>query len=95
MIIAGGQYRKRPVVIDAFRWIGMDKPEDMNQYPDWFQQAADAGTILVGAFSVAIDTLEGRIHAQRGDWILRGIKGELYPCRDDIFEATYEKVDAG
>jgi len=43
--------------------------------------------------SVFISTLEGTHEAKRGDWIIKGIKGELYPCKPDIFEATYEAVD--
>ena len=41
---------------------------------------------------IAIDTLEGEMHADPGDWIIRGVQGEFYPCKPDIFEATYEPV---
>jgi len=47
------------------------------------------------AIGLKIPTLEGLMVATEGDWIIRGVKGELYPCRADIFEATYEPVDAG
>lgn len=43
--------------------------------------------------SIAIDTLEGQMNASAGDWILKGVKGEFYPCRDDIFQQTYEAVE--
>lgn len=43
--------------------------------------------------SYTIKTLEGRLHVSPGDWIITGVKGEKYPCRPDIFEATYEKVN--
>lgn len=43
---------------------------------------------------IAIDTLEGTIHASDGDWIIRGVAGEFYPCKPDIFERIYEPVDA-
>ena len=43
--------------------------------------------------SVTIDTLEGAMHALPGYWVMRGVQGELYFCRDDIFQATYEKVE--
>ena len=43
---------------------------------------------------VAIPTLEGTMRAEIGDWIIRGVKGEFYPCKPDIFEATYEPADA-
>ena len=42
-----------------------------------------------------IETLEGVMKANKGDWIIRGVKGELYPCKPDIFEMTYEKADNG
>lgn len=42
---------------------------------------------------VFIDTLEGTMKADKGDWIIKGVKGELYPCKPDVFEMTYEKVD--
>ena len=42
---------------------------------------------------VLIETLEGTMKADKGDWIIRGVKGELYPCKPDVFKMTYEKVD--
>jgi hypothetical protein len=42
----------------------------------------------------SIDTLEGLIHASSGDWIIRGVQGEFYPCKPDIFESTYEAVES-
>lgn len=44
---------------------------------------------------VVVKTLEGNMYAQPGDWIITGVKGERYPCKPDIFEATYEPVDEG
>jgi len=92
------KYRKKPVVIDAIQWPGEmeeDDPrianiekwcEDMGANPDNMMMMDDG--------TVAIYTLEGEMAAQPGDFIIRGIKGELYPCKPDIFEATYEKVEA-
>jgi len=40
-----------------------------------------------------IETLEGKMKANKGDWIIKGVKGELYPCKPDVFEMTYEKVE--
>lgn len=54
----------------------------------FFGQHID-GTKLCEGFCI-IDTLEGRLTGDIGDWIIRGVKGELYPCKDDIFRATYE-----
>ena len=89
------KYRKRPVVIDAFK-LGAD---DM---PDWFMDAAADGIVKLnnatkGFYKTAninadIKTLEGTMHADRGDYIIRGVKGEIYPCKHDIFHQTYESV---
>lgn len=77
-------FRKKPVVIEA--WRNVDGGEPM---PEWL--VASNVRTLSGA--VLIDTLEGQMRGDLGDWIIRGVKGELYPCKPDIFEATYEAVD--
>jgi hypothetical protein len=88
------QYRKKPVVIEAWLFNGQDR----YAWPDWLKW--DQGVFYrltdetEGVGTVHIPTLEGEMTAQRGDWIIKGIKGELYPCKPDIFEATYEAVDA-
>lgn len=48
-----------------------------------------------GPFGITIRTLEGDMTASPGDWIIRGVQGEFYPCKPDIFEATYEPVTSG
>jgi len=86
------QYRKKPVVIEAIQWPGT---KFESAPPQWFRDAmyADPGTpgfvIRIGD-RILIETLEGQVWAQPGDWIIRGVKGELYPCKPDIFAATYE-----
>ena len=93
------KFRKKPVVIDAFRWTAdCDQMED----PMWIIEAlskswgmegsAKIGNIG-GRFVLGICTLEGIMEANVGDWIIQGVKGELYPCKPDIFEATYEPVE--
>ena len=92
------KYRKKPVIIEAVQLvnpISLD-PED---HPQWFVDAVMNNTIKVvrGAFTgnvkfAEIKTLEGTMTADLGDYIIRGVKGELYPCKPDIFEKTYEKV---
>jgi hypothetical protein len=79
--------RKKPVEVEAWRWNG----ETLNERPDWLRGPdvlydGHQGVLL-------IDTLEGTMTAQLGDWIIRGVKGEIYPCKPDIFEQTYEPVD--
>lgn len=89
------KYRKQPVVVDAFKWTGdVFQQED----PEWAVEAIKEGIVVFndsGTEQVAllIKTLEGVMRADRGDYIIRGIKGELYPCKPDIFEATYERID--
>lgn len=78
------KYRKKPVVIEA--WQNTDDSE----FPEWVDDA-DVGREPGGV--ILIDTLEGVMRAQPGDWIIRGVKGEIYPCKPDIFAATYEHVE--
>ena len=75
------KYRKKPVVIEA--WLNTDE----NEWPAWLDHA-DAGREHGGVILIA--TLEGVMRAQPGDWIIRGVNGEVYPCKPDIFAKTYE-----
>jgi len=79
------KFRKKPVVIEAMRWDGQNQRE----IETW------AETIFAPDLSdrLAIFTLGGKTYASVGDWIIKGIQGEFYPCKPDIFEATYEKVE--
>jgi hypothetical protein len=85
-----GQYRKKPVVIDAFRWT--EGPEQIED-PEWIIEAIKAGTMWTEAPYRYIRTMEGTIRVSPGDWILKGIAGEIYPCKDAIFRQTYELVE--
>jgi len=86
------QYRKKPIVVEAIRWKGI-LPSDAS--PVWFNDAFVFDRIyMLKVDGVAvIKTLEGVMTASIGDWIIRGIKGELYPCKHDIFLETYELVE--
>lgn len=82
-----GLYRKKPVVIEAFLWTGdADQAED----PVWIVEAIKTGKVIIVEDILQIETLEGVMQAQKGDWIIKGVQGEIYPCKPDIFEATYE-----
>lgn len=92
------QFRKKPVVIEAF---AVNKAlhaaaHDWDALPRWLIDAYDSKEpgkgIVFAADAIHIMTLEGTMIAERGDMIIRGVKGELYPCKPDIFEATYEPV---
>jgi hypothetical protein len=77
------KYVKKPIVVEAFRLGYDDKPEWFVDYE--FQFARDAYII--------IETLEGEMRGFMGDMIIKGIKGEIYPCKKDIFDATYDVCD--
>lgn len=84
------KYRKRPVVIVAFCFDGRSNTD--KSVPIWFLDAVLAGTVVASPDHITIKTLEGDMRANLGDWIIKGVKGELYPCKPDIFTATYEPV---
>jgi len=81
------KFRKKPVVIEAVQWF---------PFQDWDVMAHHmGGRIIVEPDNrLLIQTLEGDMRADDGDWIIKGIQGEFYPCKPDIFEATYEPVEA-
>jgi hypothetical protein len=87
------KFRKKPVVIEA--WIWDESIETFNKtgckslcwnghrdYPDLMH-------------SLGIETLEGNMLVSKGDYIIKGVKGEFYPCKPDIFHLTYDAVDGG
>jgi len=78
------KYRKCPVIIEAVQWTG----ENFGDLTDLMHDAYGCNGQVI-----TIPTLEGTMRAVIGDWIIKGIKGEFYPCKPDIFEATYEKVE--
>ena len=81
-------YQKKPVTVEAF--CPADCP--VNLLPDWWKEANRDGRvvkIIEEPFGWAVKTLEGEMHARPDDYIIKGIEGELYPCRRDIFEKTY------
>ena len=84
------RFRKKPIVIEAMQWDGSDKSaqEILNWANQRWLYAANNHDKLVT--KMIIPTLEGGHKAVPGDWIIKGIKGEFYPCKPDIFEATYE-----
>ena len=81
-------FRKKPVVIEAWQ-TGQDYDEDC-AILGWCDGRAVGADDGVGNAIIAIDTLEGTMLVEPGDWVIRGVKGEFYPCKPDIFEATYE-----
>ena len=104
------KYRKKPVVIEARQltlssddWMSVYQWIESNTLGSFEATDVLEGREPCPASGVGIDpsdgrlmiaTLEGVMYANLGDWIIRGVAGEFYPCRDDIFRATYEPVDA-
>ena len=85
------QYRKKPVVITAVQYDGNFRCLDdfaISEVSHFIISKDDEGRQCI-----KIPTLEGEMTASIGDYIIRGVKGEYYPCKPDIFEATYEKVE--
>jgi hypothetical protein len=81
------KYRKKPVVIEAIQF----GPE--GNAAKILQWANDMGAFIrLDHKGLHVKTLEGEMLAQRGDWIIKGIKNEFYPCKPDIFEMTYEVI---
>ena len=94
-------FRKRPVVIQAFQMIRARRLPNAD-WPEWANRAWNlergiSGSLFTtvkdsNASTLSISTLEGRHEVSWNDWIIQGVQGELYPCKPDIFEATYENV---
>ena len=78
------KFRKKPVVIDAVQYTGPNFSE---------MEAFVGGDAEFRNGKLVIATLEGALRASVGDWIIKGVKGEFYPCKPDIFAATYERVE--
>ncbi len=89
------KYRKKPVEIEAFKWTGgIDQTEE----PEWIVKAIKDGVVSLRGegtpkVHMLIDSLEGVMTAQVGDYIIKGVHGEFYPCKPDIFEETYEPAE--
>lgn len=95
------KYRKKPIVIEAFKYEG-DLMNSDGSYcvPDWAVKAYESAILYVDAINdkeppcdLFIHTLEGRMLVNVGDYVIRGVNGELYPCKPDIFEKTYDIVN--
>lgn len=97
------KFRKKPVVVEAFQMTKERRMEN-SEWPEWLNHAWNKDYDIPGSLfrqridadlpdPLAIRTLEGVHIVQWGDWIIRGIKGELYPCKPDIFAATYEPAE--
>ena len=81
------KYRKKPVVIEAVRYMSD------NSLPDWFMDRVSNNIIVIHQEATCHNkTLEGTMKSEYGDYIIFGVNGEVYSCKPDIFEKTYEEV---
>lgn len=91
------KYRKKPVVIEAIQWTGINH-EEIKSFCgsaariDICDTAWEVGKGIPKSY-LYIDTLEGTHQAGKGDFVIKGVHGEFYPCKPDIFEKTYEYVE--
>ena len=88
------KFRKKPVVIEAMQFTDLDS---YLKIFEWMKACGDthalAKEVRYSTPIMLLQTLEGTMAANPGDWIIRGVKGEFYPCKPDIFESTYERVE--
>lgn len=88
------KYRKKPVVIEAMQYLGHSNYDDICKFTgmELKMEYSNEKDFPDGQI-ITIPTLEGEMIANKGDFIIKGIQGEFYPCKPDIFEATYDRVD--
>lgn len=82
------KFRKKPVEIEAIQYV----PGGQSLVESWMVGHGARNQFGVAFDNVVIHTLEGTMTANPGDWIIRGVKGEFYPCKPDIFATTYDEV---
>lgn len=80
------KFKKKPVVIQAEQWDGFNLNDDNSLFQD------PRVIIKIDGSEFMVSTLEGSMTGRKGDWLIKGVQGELYPCKPDIFSATYEPV---
>ena len=81
---------KKPVKIEAVKYVGGTA---FDEVPQWIREAYSHSILYWSDGELFVRTLEGDHHASEGDYIIKGVKGEIYPCKPDIFEMTYEPVE--
>lgn len=93
------KFRKKPVVIEAIQWNGNSNKQEIDSFvgKTLTTELESETAYLAGRglpqFSLIIETLEGNHKAMPNDWIIKGVNGEFYPCKPDIFDVTYEPVN--
>ena len=86
------KYRKKPVTIEAIQFVDNASAEQILKWAGTPPISASIDPATGTCRSLRVETLEGRMVAVTGDWIIQGVQGEFYPCKPDIFDATYEAI---
>lgn len=86
--------RKKPIEVDVARISDLltAAANDWTALPEWVRDAYDRGEVIFERGCISIATLEGRMTGQRGDWLIKGVLGELYPCAGPVFPKTFDLV---
>ena len=96
------KFRKKPVIIDAIQFTGKESLDEVIEFINLEKICGKREANIIKSIidyyfekdkAIVIPTLEGNMIASIGDWIIRGVQGEYYPCKPDIFKATYEAVE--
>ena len=88
-----GKYTKKPVTVEAMRFDGSLDAIELAERFAGSKLSVPQKKKCIASEEFPIETLEGTMTASKGDFIIKGVRGELYPCKPDIFEATYEKLN--
>lgn len=83
------RYVKQPIVVEAVKF----EHDDFVEWKPWVQKAFDKGNLKYAINGYEVRTLEGTMHGYNGSYLVKGVDGELYPCKGDIFEKTYRRID--
>jgi len=85
------KFKKKPIVIEAVQFLTADDEWRVRSF--MLETGEESHAIGIPPYALEIATLEGKMRVDFGDWVIRGVKNEYYPCKPDIFDATYERVD--
>lgn len=86
-------YRKKPIVVEAWQWLGSGFQADAPAWVLDYSHGVSKSQVRVRQDGkLSVPTLEGDMTADTRDWLIQGVRGEVYPCKPDIFEATYEET---
>lgn len=86
------KFKKKPIVIEAIQWDGTNETRELIE-TSFNVKLSISENWLDKTNDIVINTLEGKMTGIVGDWIIKGVKDEIYPCKNDVFQESYEKVE--